>query len=62
MASFVPATVKSKSENSNSLGVGLIINSPLICPTLTPAIGPPKGILLIDVAKLEPNIAVSSGE
>ena len=62
IAYLVPATVKSKSLCSSSSGVGLIINSPLTLPTLTPAIGPSNGILLIQVDKLEPNIAVNSGE
>ena len=62
IASFVPATVKSISDNSNSAGVGLIINSPLTCPTLTPAIGPSKGISLIPTAREDPSIAVNSGE
>ena len=62
IASFVPATVKSRHDFSNSSGVGLIINSSSTSPTLTPAIGPLNGILEILVAKLEPNIAVSSGE
>ena len=35
---------------------------PFILPTLTPAIGPSKGTLLIDVAIDDPSIAVSSGE
>jgi len=39
IASLVPATVKSISDSSNCAGVGLIINSPLTLPTLTPAIG-----------------------
>ena len=62
IASFVPATVRSISDSSNSLTVGLIINLPFILPTLTPAIGPSKGTLLIDVARDDPSIAVSSGE
>ena len=62
IAYFVPATVKSISDTSSSSGVGLIINSPLTLPTLTPAIGPSNGTFEIQVAKLEPNIAVSSGE
>ena len=62
IASFVPATVKSISDCSSSLGVGLIINSPFTLPTFTPAIGPSKGIFEIQVHKLEPNIAVNSGE
>src|SRR5574344_1711999 len=62
IASFVPATVKSISDCSNSAGVGLIINLPLILPTLTPAIGPSNGALEMQVAIDEPNIAVSSGE
>src|SRR5574344_3092175 len=62
IASFVPATVKSISDCSNSAGVGLIINSPLILPTLTPAIGPSNGALDMLVHKDDPNIAVNSGE
>ena len=59
---MVPATVNSKEEFSSCSGVGLITNSLPTLPTFTPAIGPWNGILLMQVAKLEPNIAVSSGE
>ena len=62
IAYLVPATVKSISDTSSSLGVGFIINLPSILPTLTPAIGPSKGILDIHVESDDPNIAVSSGE
>ena len=62
IASFVPATVNSNSDTSNSSGVGLIMNLPSTLPTFTPAIGPLKGILEIDVAKDDANIAVNSGE
>ena len=62
IASLVPATVRSISDFSNSSGVGFIINSPSILPTFTPAIGPLNGILEIDTAKDEANIAVNSGE
>ena len=63
IASIVPATVKSISDNSASAIVGFIINSPLTRPTLTPAIGPSKGTSDIQVAKLEANIAgISGGE
>ena len=62
IASFVPATVKSNSDFSNSSGVGLIINFPSTLPTFTPAIGPLNGIFEIDTAKDEANIAVNSGE
>ena len=61
IASLVPATVRSMSLNSVCSAVGLIINSPLILPTLTPATGPLNGIWLIEVAKEEPNNAVISG-
>ncbi len=62
MASRVPATVKFKSLISVSSAVGLIINSPLTLPTITPATGPSKGILLIPKQRDEPNKAVISGE
>ena len=62
IASLVPATVNSNSLLSNSSGVGLITNLPSTLPTLTPAIGPLNGILEIDTAKDEANIAVNSGE
>ena len=62
IASLVPATVKSISLASSSSTVGLIISFPSTLPTLTPAIGPSKGTLEIHVAKLEPTIAVNSGE
>ena len=62
IASLVPATVRSIVDSSNCFGVGLIINSPFTHPTFTPAIGPSNGISLIDVQRLEPNIAVNSGE
>ena len=62
IASLVPATVKSISDSAACSTVGLIMNSPLIRPTLTPAIGPSKGILEIHVHNDEPNIAVNSGK
>ena len=62
IAFFVPATVKSISDTSSSAGVGFITNSPFTLPTFTPAIGPSNGILEIQVASEEPNIAASSGE
>ena len=62
IASLVPATVKSNSDTSNCSGVGLIINLPSTLPTLTPAIGPLNGILEIDTARDDANIAVNSGE
>ena len=54
MASFVPATVKFKSLTSACSAVGLITNSPLMRPTITPATGPSKGILLIPRHNDEP--------
>ena len=62
IASFVPATVSSISVLSSSSVVGLITSLPSTRPTLTPAIGPLNGTLLIDVASDDANIAVSSGE
>ena len=62
IAFLVPATVNSISDCSHSSTVGLIINSPLTRPTLTPAIGPSNGTLDIQVHNEEPNIAAISGE
>ena len=62
IASFVPATVKSNSDFSNSSGVGLIINLPFTRPTFTPAIGPLNGIFEILTARDDASIAVNSGE
>jgi len=62
IASRVPATVRSISDSSACSTVGLIINSPLILPTLTAATGPLNGILLIDTQSDDPSKAVSSGE
>ena len=62
IATSVPATVKSMSLFSCCSIVGFITNSPFTLPTLTPAIGPLNGTELIDVAKLDANIAVNSGE
>ena len=61
MASFVPATDNTMSQFSNSEAVGLIINSPSILPTTTPATGPSNGISLIIKDRDEPNSAVISG-
>ncbi len=61
IASFVPATVKLRSDFSLSSTAGLITSFPSTLPTITPAIGPSNGILLIPKAREDPNIAVISG-
>ena len=61
-ASFVPATVKSISDASNSSTVGFNTNSPSIRPTITPAIGPSNGISEIDNDNDDPIIAEIAGE
>ena len=62
IASFVPATSKLIKLLSISSGPALIVNSPSIKPTLTPAIGPLKGISETHNAREAPNIAAISGE
>ena len=44
MLSIEAATIKSISDSSNISAVGFRINSPLMRPTLTSEIGPPKGM------------------
>ena len=61
IASFVPATVRFISDNSDCSTVGFITNLPSTLPTFTPAIGPLNGIFDIDTARDEAIIAVRAG-
>ena len=61
IASIVPATVKLIVLLSISSQVGLILSSPSILPTITPATGPSNGILEIPKHNDVPNNAVISG-
>ena len=61
IASLVPATSKFIKEFSSCSGVPLTMNSPSTKPTLTPAIGPLKGISETHKASDAPNIAAISG-
>ena len=58
--SSLPATTISSSVSSNCSIVGFNINSLLILPTRTPAIGPSNGISEIDSAADAPVIAKTS--
>ena len=62
IANFVPATSRFNSLFSINSGPALIVYSPSIKPTLTPAIGPLKGISDTDNAIDAPSIAAISGE
>ncbi len=61
MASFVPATTKLMELRLASSMVGFTMYSPLTKPTLTPAIGPEKGIFEIERAAEAPTMAAISG-
>ena len=60
-ASFVPETVRFRRLFSRCSELGLMIYSPSMRPTCTPAIGPLKGISDMHSARDAPNIAVISG-
>ncbi len=62
MASFVPATTRSRSLDGSSDSGGLIKYFPSLNPTRTPATGPAKGISEICNAQLAPKIASCEGD
>ncbi len=61
MASFVPATTKSKSPFSSSLAGKKACGLPSLRPTLTPATGPSKGTPVSINAALMAIMAIESG-
>ena len=61
IASRVPATIRSSSESSSWLKVGLTTNSPSMRPTRTEAIGPLNGISLIVSAADAAIVPTTSG-